>query len=179
MNMNTVYQICTNTNKHVLRREFGYQSESKDGQLVKYMFTNMRGGDCEPPTSRHDTINFIISPEKWKKVRSMLSGVFTSGKLKTMTHHIVRAADQMQERLSQLEEEGKEFEIRDLTSTFAMDAFASSGFGIEQDSFKDPDNIFRRMALEMVGAPGYTTGSDQARVMFIMTFPSNNLVLCI
>ena len=78
-----------------------------------------------------------------------------------------------------LEEEGKEFEIRDLTSTFAMDAFASSGFGIEQDSFKDPDNIFRRMALEMVGAPGYTTGSDQARVMFIMTFPSNNLVLCI
>ena len=55
-----------------------------------------------------------------------------------------------------------------------MDAFASSGFGIEQDSFKDPDNVFRRMALEMVGAPGYTSGSDQARVMFIMTFPSNN-----
>ena len=104
----------------------------------------------------------------------MLSGVFTSGKLKTMTHHIVKAADQMQDRLQSLEEEGKDFEIRDLISTYGMDAFASSGFGIEQDSFKDPDNVFRRMALEMVGAPGYTSGSDQARVMFIMTFPSNN-----
>ena len=104
----------------------------------------------------------------------MLSGVFTSGKLKTMTHHIVKAADQMQDRLRSIEEEGKEFEIRDITSTYAMDAFASSGFGIEQDSFKDPDNVFRRMALEMVGAPGYTSGSDQARIMFIMTFPSNN-----
>jgi len=133
-------------------RQFGYQSETKDGQLVKFMFTNMSG-------------------DKWKKVRSMLSGVFTSGKLKTMTHHIVKAADQMQDRLTCLEEEGKEFEIRDLTSTFAMDAFASSGFGIEQDSFKDPDNVFRKMALEMVGAPGYTSGSDQARIMFIMTFP--------
>ena len=104
----------------------------------------------------------------------MLSGVFTSGKLKSMTHHIVKAADQMQGRLISLEEEGKDFEVRDLTSTYAMDAFASSGFGIEQDSFKEPDNVFRRMALEMVGAPGYTSGSDQARIMFIMTFPSNN-----
>ena len=39
----------------VLLRSFGYESERKDGQLIKYMFTNMKG-------------------DKWKKVRSMMSG---------------------------------------------------------------------------------------------------------
>ena len=141
-----------------LSRHFGYESQSKDGQLVKYMFTNMRG-------------------DKWRKVRGMMSGVFTSGKLKMMTNHIVKAAEQMEDHLETLEKEGKEVEIRDLTSTFAMDAFASSGFGIEQNSFQEPDNVFRRMALSLVGAPGYSTGSDQARIMFIMTFPGDQAVL--
>ena len=101
----------------------------------------------------------------------MMSGVFTSGKLKMMTHHIVKAAEQMEDHLKILEREGAEVEMRELTSNYAMDAFASSGFGIEQNSFKDPENVFRKMALGMVGAPGYSSGWDQGRIMFIMTFP--------
>ena len=116
------------------------------------MFTNMKG-------------------DQWRKVRSMMSGVFTSGKLKMMTHHIVKAAEQMEDHLKILEKEGAEVEMRELTSNYAMDAFASSGFGIEQNSFKDPENVFRKMALGMVGAPGYSSGWDQGRIMFIMTFP--------
>ena len=116
------------------------------------MFTNMKG-------------------DQWRKVRSMMSGVFTSGKLKMMTHHIVKAAEQMEDHLKILEREGAEVEMRELTSNYAMDAFASSGFGIEQNSFKDPENVFRKMALGMVGAPGYSSGWDQGRIMFIMTFP--------
>ena len=104
----------------------------------------------------------------------MMSGVFTSGKLKSMTPLIVKAAKQMQDRLVSLDQEGKEFEIRELSLTFAMDSFASSGFGIEQNSFKEPDNVFRKMALTLVGAPGYSTGWDQARIMFIMTFPGTD-----
>ena len=42
-------------NSLVPLRSFGYESERKDGQLIKYMFTNMKGN-------------------KWKKVRSMMSG---------------------------------------------------------------------------------------------------------
>ena len=144
-----------NPNLSSVSRPFGYESKSKDGQLAKYMFTNMRG-------------------DKWRKVRSMMSGVFTSGKLKSMTPLIVKAAKQMQDRLVSLDQEGKEFEIRELSLTFAMDSFASSGFGIEQNSFKEPDNVFRKMALTLVGAPGYSTGWDQARIMFIMTFPGTD-----
>merc|ERR1719270_2850100 len=86
-------------------RSFGYENESKDGQLIKYMFTNMKG-------------------ERWKKVRSMMSGVFTSGKLKMMSHFIVQSADNMEDYVASLEQKGQEFEVRDLVTKFNLDAFA-------------------------------------------------------
>jgi len=134
-------------------RSFGYHSESKDGMLIKYMYTNMKG-------------------EKWKKVRSMMSGVFTAGKLKHMTPFIVQCADNMVPYLDDLAANDTEFEVRDIASRFTLDAFASAGFGIENDSFKDPDNVFRKMALELVGAPGFGSSWDMPRAVFIMIFPT-------
>ena len=116
------------------------------------MFTNMKG-------------------EKWKKVRSMMSGVFTSGKLKMMSHFIVQSADNMEDYVASLELKGEEFEVRDLVTKFNLDAFASAGFGFEQNSFKEPDNVFFKMAMTMIGAPGYSSGWDMVRMIFIMTFP--------
>ena len=124
--------------------------------LIKYMFTNMKG-------------------DKWKKVRSMMSGVFTSGKLKIMAPHIIKAVTNMDEYLANIEKNQEVFEARDLGSKFTMDAFASAGFGIEENSFANPDNTLRRMALSLVGAPGFTTGWDNFRMFFIITFPSKRL----
>ena len=33
---------------------------------------------------------------------------------------------------------------------FALDSIATSGFGIESDSFEDPENIFRVNAMKLV-----------------------------
>ena len=101
----------------------------------------------------------------------MMSGVFTSGKLKTMTPFLVQCADNMETYLANLESSGAEFEARDLASMYTVDAFASSGFGIENNSFDDPDNVFRRMAMGIVGAPGYGSSWDMFRNVFIMMFP--------
>ena len=116
------------------------------------MFTNMKG-------------------DRWKKARSMMSGVFTSGKLKMMTPHIVKVGEQMGEYLDNILDNGTEFEARDLASMFAIDAFASSGFGIEQNTFQDPDNVFRKMAMGLVCAPGYGSSWDLFRNLFIIAFP--------
>jgi len=133
-------------------RSFGYENKNKDGMLIKYMSTNMKG-------------------EKWKKSRSMMSGVFTSGKLKLMTPFIVQCGENMEDYLADLERNQKEFEVRDVVSMFTLDAFASAGFGIEQNSFADPDNVFRKMAMTMIGAPGFSSGWDNMRLMFVMTAP--------
>ena len=136
-------------------RTIGYESNKKDGLLMKYNFSNMKG-------------------DKWKKARSMMSGMFTSGKLKAMTPLLVQCADNMDEYFENLAEKQEIFEVKDLAAMFAVDAFASAGFGIEQNSFKDPQNYLRRMAMTLVGAPGYGSSMDAARLMFIMTFPSKD-----
>ena len=88
-----------------------------------------------------------------------------------MTPHIVKCGQQMEAYLKNIQEEGTEFEARDLSSMFAIDSFASAGFGIEQNTFQDPDNIFRKMAMSLVCAPGYGSSWDQLRMMFIMMAP--------
>ena len=118
------------------------------------MYTNMKG-------------------DKWKKVRSMMSGVFTSGKLKHMTPFIIQCADNMEPYLDNLALNDTEFEVRDLASRFTLDAFASAGFGLENDSFKNPDNVFRTMSLSLIGAPGFGSSWDMPRTIFITIFPGN------
>jgi len=139
-------------------RSFGYESKSKDGLLIKYMFTNMKG-------------------DKWKKARAMMSGVFTSGKLKYMTPYIVQCSENMEGYLEKIEKNNEDFEARDLASIFTLDAFASAGFGIEQNSFTDPKNIFREMAMTLIGAPGFGSAWDMPRAIFVMTFPKLSKLL--
>jgi len=139
-------------------RHFGYESDSKDGMLIKYMYTNMKG-------------------DKWKKGRSMMSGVFTAGKLKQMMPFINQCADNMEPYLDNLALNDTEFEVRDVASRFTLDAFASAGFGLENDSFKHPENTFRKMSLALIGAPGFGSSWDMPRAIFIMMFPNFSKML--
>ena len=91
-----------------------------------------------------------------------------------MTPFIVQCADNMNEYLENLEKKQEMFEVRDVASMFTLDSFASAGFGIEQNSFNDPDNVFRKMAMTLVGAPGFGSWMDMPRMLFIMIFPSKN-----
>ena len=53
----------------------------------------------------------------------------------------------------------------------ALDAIATSGFGIESNSFKEPDNTFRHQAMVLVGAPGYVSQFIMLKVTLMMLFP--------
>ena len=58
-----------------------------------------------------------------------------------------------------------------------MDGILTAGFGIETNSFADPDNIFRKMALTLVGAPGYASkwAIPKTFVIFLMPKLANML----
>ncbi len=47
-------------------------------------------------------------------------------------------------------ETGKVLEMRDFISKFALDVIATCAFGLEVDSFKNPDNYFENIARNMV-----------------------------
>lgn len=132
-------------------RPFGYKGSSKENQLYNHMLTSLQG------------------PE-WKKVRALLNPCFTSSKLKLMVPHLVKCGDQLAEYVT--EKTGEDFEGRDLFGKYALDGFASAGYGLEINSFADPGNVFRKMALTMTGAPGYGSKWDIPRFMLQAIAPS-------
>ena len=83
-------------------------------------------------------------------MRTLVSPVFTSGKLKLMAPHIEKCADNMDELFARVVETKEILDAKDVYGKFTLDAIATSGFGIESNSFKDPDSVFRRTALRMV-----------------------------
>ena len=133
-------------------RPFGYDAETKDAQIVKSMMSNLKG-------------------DKWKKIRSIMSPVFASGKLKLMAPHIIKCGEHLEAYIGPIVEQGEEIEARNLASFFTVDSMATAGYGLEINSFANPENTFRRMCLSLVGAPGYGSSMDMARAVFIMTAP--------
>ncbi|KAL5280354.1 CYP3A4.2 family protein [Megaselia abdita] len=93
---------------------------------------------------------FSLEGESWKSLRTKLSPSFTSGKLKAMYPTILETANNLKESLSE-QISGKKTEIidiKDLMNSYAIDIIASVIFGIETNSFKDPNNEFRRAAQD-------------------------------
>ena len=82
-------------------------------------------------------------------MRTQVSPVFTSGKLKLMVPHIEKCAANLSEMLAEAAVSGEVLEGKDVFGKFALDAIATAGFGIESNSYKDPENLFRVTALRM------------------------------
>ena len=112
-----------------------------------------------------------LSGTEWKKMRSLMSGVFTSGRLKLMIKHMVKTGQNLELYVGKVAEEGTEVDMKVVGGFMTLDSIATAGFGIETNSFDDPNNTFRVQALTLVGAPGYTSKFAIMRVMLIMLFP--------
>ena len=82
-------------------------------------------------------------------MRNMSTPVFTSGKLRLMVPHISRCGANLEEMLGEAARVGDVLDAKELFGKFALDAIASSSFGIESNSFKDPDSLFRINALKL------------------------------
>jgi len=128
----------------------GVKNESD--KIVKYFLTNLTG-------------------EQWKKVRSVISPVFTSGKLKLMVPHIQKCTENLDDVLGAAADSGEMINVRELFGKYTLDAIATSGFGIESNSFKDPDSVFRKTALRMVRAEGYNSKMDILKFLVLIISP--------
>uniref|UniRef100_A0A1I8P5Q4 Cytochrome P450 n=1 Tax=Stomoxys calcitrans TaxID=35570 RepID=A0A1I8P5Q4_STOCA len=86
---------------------------------------------------------------KWRTLRTKLTPSFSSGKLKAMFETVDDVAQRLIDHMSRqlLEEEGEKtqqtFEMKSLLITYTVDIVGSVIFGLELDSFANPDNEFR------------------------------------
>ena len=83
-------------------------------------------------------------------MRAMVSPVFTSGKLKLMVPHVNKCGTNMMEYLKTAALTGEVLEAKEMYGKFTLDSIATSGFGIESNSYKEPENVFRINAMKLV-----------------------------
>ncbi|XP_055886970.1 cytochrome P450 3A24-like isoform X1 [Biomphalaria glabrata] len=93
----------------------------------------------EPPV--HDNL-LNLKGDHWRHVRTTVSPTFTSGMIKRMASHIERNAKILLENLEDFKEAKKEVELKEISSCFTLDVIASTGFGLDINTLKDPKNKF-------------------------------------
>ncbi|XP_039948574.1 probable cytochrome P450 6d5 [Bactrocera tryoni] len=96
--------------------------------------------DEEDPQSRGGI--FFLKGRDWRSLRIKLAPSFTTGKLKGMFDQIDDVGDRMVNFLNmQLTDNGvKEFEMKHVMGTYAIDIIASVIFGLDVNSFVEPSN---------------------------------------
>lgn len=83
---------------------------------------------------------FMSANEDWKRVRSIVSPAFTSGKLKSMLTPINKIVQNFIDSLEQYSRTGERFDIKIYTGAFTMDVIASCAYGIQINSLKEPNH---------------------------------------
>ena len=79
--------------------------------------------------------------QEWKDLRKGLTPTFTSGKIKGMLALIGSSVDNMVEHLEEVvTQDNPVVDVKNVFQCMALDVIAKCAFGIESNSFKNPDN---------------------------------------
>ena len=128
----------------------------RDKELVKNILTrdfqhfHDRGVYCEPESDPMSANLFALPGEAWKTLRTSLTPVFTSGKLKGMFPQINTVGDELVKLLTPLAEKNEVIDLRDLSGRYVVDCLASIAFGQEGIStIQNPNHEFRTTGAQM------------------------------
>jgi len=94
-------------------------------------------------TDKHFSKNLIRSEDDdWKRLRSIMSPTFTSGKMKKMYDLIRTCSKEYLENFDMHAAKGTEANMKDLHGNFTMDVIARCAFATATNSHKDPNDPF-------------------------------------
>lgn len=86
---------------------------------------------------------FALSGDKWKNLRTKLSPVFTSGKLKASFESLVGCGKSLQKFVKGASDRNEVIEVREISARFSTDVIASVAFGVDINCTEEPDTPFR------------------------------------
>uniref|UniRef100_A0A182K0X7 Uncharacterized protein n=1 Tax=Anopheles christyi TaxID=43041 RepID=A0A182K0X7_9DIPT len=114
----------------------------------------------DDPLSAH---LFAIEGQRWKDLRAKITPTFTSGRMKAAFPLVLGTAEQFCAFLREQYKPEDVVEVRDLMARFTTDVIGSYAFGLECNSFRDPQNEFRR-----IGRKHFDTPRNHPLKVFIM-----------
>ncbi len=93
-----------------------------------------------------------MTGEEWRVNRSIVTPIFTSGRLKGVVPTIHKSGKSLIKHMEALV--GEAANSKDLFATYAFEIIMNVGFGIEVNSWKDKDNVVKKMAYRSLGLDG-------------------------
>ncbi|XP_074028787.1 cytochrome P450 9e2-like [Leptinotarsa decemlineata] len=118
-------------------------------------FTNHRNFIPEEADPLFGKNLFFSKGEKWREMRPILSPAFTSSKMRTTFVLISKCTKEFVNHFLKKNQKCIEMEMKDTFTRFTNDVIATSAFGVEVDSLKEPDNEFYLMGKEATDLGGF------------------------
>ncbi|XP_054714031.1 cytochrome P450 3A8-like [Uloborus diversus] len=117
--------------------------------LVKdfHLFTSRRSLESGNPI--FDNMVVTLQGEAWKRVRTIITPTFTTGKIKRMMGIFTKCAQTCVKNYTKFAESGEPAELKNLYGAFTMDVIASTAFSTKLDSHNDPSNKFVAAAKQV------------------------------
>lgn len=110
---------------------------------------------------------FAVGGQRWRNLRTKLSPVFTSGKMKLMFPIMLRISQELDETLRRESVENP-IDAKDISARFTTDVIGNCAFGIECNSLKDPNTEFRVHGRRLFSPTTY----DMLRIFVSTVFPN-------
>nr|XP_033338371.1 cytochrome P450 6k1-like [Megalopta genalis] len=93
---------------------------------------------------------FLMNNPRWRVLRTKLTPLFTSGRLKKMFDLMLVVADELDRVLEESNlSTPKVMEMKDLAANFTTDLIATTIFGLQVNSLRDPKTHFREQGRKM------------------------------
>ncbi|KAJ7401958.1 Cytochrome P450 3A12 [Pitangus sulphuratus] len=118
-----------------------------DPQIIKSVlvkdcystFTNRRRVDLSGVLSNAIS---LAEDEQWKRLRTVLSPTFTSGKLKEMFPIMKHYGEVLVKNIEKQLEKDNSLSVKDIFGSYSMDVVTSTSFGVNIDSMNNPKDPF-------------------------------------
>uniref|UniRef100_K7FSE6 Cytochrome P450 3A n=1 Tax=Pelodiscus sinensis TaxID=13735 RepID=K7FSE6_PELSI len=92
----------------------------------------------------------IAEDEQWKRIRTVLSPTFTSGKLKEMFPIIEQYGEVLVRNIQKKAEKDEPVAVKDIFGAYSMDVVTSTSFGVNIDSMNNPKDPFVKEIKKLV-----------------------------
>ncbi|NXP70362.1 CP3A9 protein, partial [Ramphastos sulfuratus] len=92
----------------------------------------------------------LAEDDQWKRIRTVLSPTFTSGKLKEMFPIMKHYGEALVKNIQKRVQKDSALPVKEIFGSYSMDVVTSTSFGVNLDSMNDPNNRFVREMRKLV-----------------------------
>ncbi|XP_072264690.1 cytochrome P450 3A9-like isoform X1 [Pyxicephalus adspersus] len=134
--------------------------------LVKECYTNFTNSRNFGLNGPFESALTIAEDDQWKRIRTVLSPTFTSGKLKEMFQIMKDYSNTLVKNIQVYVAKDEPCPMKDVLGAYSMDVITSSSFSVHVDSLNNPNDPFVTKTKKLL-----KLGLFSPLLLFVVLFP--------